>query len=550
MLFRLARPMVRSTSRYPQFRQRIPQDLLSLAKGRKFVFTLPVAGGEEHGPIITATAGEAIAFSLRTADRGLAARRHGAALEQFQAHMEALRGGGLTLAPRTRAALAGLIYREFTGALKEDPVLSAEQWRSVAQTVRDEARAGGPLSIPTEQGVQEALEARLGKWVDFFLNREGLNVTPDSRAALLKDVARAMAEASERLAQESEGDYRPDRTLERFPPYEAPKKRVASKEQITTFSALLSFWQNENKPARSTIVKWQACVKRFETFLRHSDPARVTEDDVRRWRDALLAEGIDPSATYLAALSAIYNAAMEQKARTGIMANPAAAVRLSKGQRRAAKANRVKRQPYSDKQVAAILAAAERETDAAKKWVPWILACTGVRVSEAAQLWGKNIFEREGVWLMEFTHAEDDPHGRLKTEDAYHRVPVHPALIEQGFLDFVKQRGEGPLFYRTVRRKLPHTRKDGMGTHVSGNVANKVRKWVKATGLPFDDQGPNHSFRHWLKTAFLAKGVPETIADAISGHASGKRSAADGYRHVTIDMMREAMAKVPLPSDQ
>jgi integrase len=105
-----------------------------------------------------------------------------------------------------------------------------------------------------------------------------------------------------------------------------------------------------------------------------------------------------------------------------------------------------RRLPYSDSEVARILALAGRETNASRRWLPWLAALSGARIGEVAQLWGNRITTEDGIAAMAIRPAEDG--GSLKNEASERTVPIHPAILEAGFLDFVQQQGSGPLFYR------------------------------------------------------------------------------------------------------
>src|SRR5690606_22292015 len=97
-------------------------------------------------------------------------------------------------------------------------------------------------------------------------------------------------------------------------------------------------------------------------------------------------------------------------------------------------------------------------------------ATTGARIGELAQLWGSRIKEIDGIPAMVLAPAEDG--GSLKNEGSERTVPLHPALIEQGFLDFVKARGTGPLFYRKSSGKPAKK-------HASKGVTNRLAGWVR-----------------------------------------------------------------------
>lgn len=125
--------------------------------------------------------------------------------------MLALGDAPLTLSPRQRNAFAGMIYKAFASALEDDPVLTGEEWRSVADAARIDRERGGPLSIPTPEAMQQALEARFGRMADAMLDRERLPIAAESRAELLNRVAEDMEANARLLARYADGDYSPRR---------------------------------------------------------------------------------------------------------------------------------------------------------------------------------------------------------------------------------------------------------------------------------------------------------------------------------------------------
>jgi hypothetical protein len=100
------------------------------------------------------------------------------------------------------------------------------------------------------------------------------------------------------------------------------------------------------------------------------------------------------------------------------------------------------------------------------------------------------------------------------------------ATIEQGFLDFVKSHGAGPLFYRVA-------------THDSGNDPLKAKKpryiqarqrladWLRDLGISDPELLPNHAWRHTFKQIADRAGISERMSDYITGHAH--KSAGAGY---------------------
>ena len=196
-------------------------------------------------------------------------------------------------------------------------------------------------------------------------------------------------------------------------------------------------------------------------------------------------------------------------------------------------------QRYEDAEVAQILHLAQQETSSYRRWLPWLMAFSGARVGEVAQLWGNRILEIDGIPVMRIAPAEDG--GTLKNEGSERDVPIHPVILEKGFLSFVRERGNGPLFYG--RASNP---REG-GRHASKGVANHLASWIRECGFQDKRKAPNHAFRHWFKTACQKAGVQDSVADAIQGHV-GSRGEADRYRHVSVAVMLEAIQRIPVPS--
>ena len=109
-------------------------------------------------------------------------------------------------------------------------------------------------------------------------------------------------------------------------------------------------------------------------------------------------------------------------------------------------------QAFTPEEAATVLRAASalgepRTTlEGAIRWVPWLCAYSGARAGEITQLRGADILQRGEVHAMLITPAA----GTMKTGKP-RAVPIHEHLIEQGFMEFVKSRGDGALFYDPVQ---------------------------------------------------------------------------------------------------
>lgn len=286
-----------------------------------------------------------------------------------------------------------------------------------------------------------------------MLARHGLVVDEDSRKRLNAEVRKAEADAALRLGQNALGDYRPDEYVKRFPPVEivdpvAPMRQSGE----VKLSELVEGWWTERKAtglAVSTYTNYRATLRKFVTFLGHDDACRVTPQDVLRFKDSRLAAGIKARTVKdgdLAAVKSVLGWAVDN---LKLATNPAASIKV-----KSTKAQQARSRGFTDEEAASILRAAssvtrggDREkTWLAKRWVPWLLAYTGARVGELAQLRKQDV-RRAGLhWEILIT-----PEAGLVKGGKFRNLPLHPHLVELGFPAMVEVAPDGHLFLEPNR---------------------------------------------------------------------------------------------------
>jgi len=176
--------------------------------------------------------------------------------------------------------------------------------------------------------------------------------------------------------------------------------------------------------------------------------------------------------------------------------------------------------------------------DAAKRWVPWLCAYSGARPGEITQMRGVDVQARSGFHVMNITPEA----GSTKTHAA-RLVPIHEHLIEQGFIEFVRRSGSGPLFYNprtdAVKQSDPlkprRSRADTARAHLSS--------WVRGIGVTDPELKPTHAWRETFKQIADRVGIIEKIHDEITGHA--QKTIGRGYGRPTVEDMAEALKKIP-----
>lgn len=593
MGLRMPTPQLRSDSRAFQFRQRVPTDIRALRHRQPVVVPLtlsPIGSGRSLSVTVEHLDRPEIRFSLRTYDEAEAKRREATALAHLEAMYAALRAGPQPLSHKQRVALAGEVYRLVVERFDENPG-SPEAWaawkafnrasregriasapriaapdfdqravqahQEVAQAVFGDDLTSGVNGLP--RGAHDslkALEDRFGVLVDWVLCRHGVVTSAESRSALLVEVEKAATDAGWRLRRAAQGDYSLDPAESRFPTYvQPPKAEEAQKAEAKppaggdrlTMSILLEKQAAEGKPAPATLTNRRSHIKAFNQHFGDRDVNTITPKEVVDWKDALVASGLKAKTIndgHLATIRALLgfgvaNHLVASNAATGITVVA----------RRRAGEGRI---PYTNDEVFTLLRLAEEERGAAKRWLPWLCAYTGARVGELAQLWGQRVRQDGETWVIDIAPAEDG--GTLKNAGSERTVPLHPILIDQGFLEFVHAVGDGPLFYgsaekRAKRRGAARTarEKDNPGRrHASKGVTNALATWIRGKGFDDPRKAPSHSLRHWTKTALQAAGVADSIADALQGHV--EQSVAGGYRHAGLATLSAAIERLPLPN--
>ncbi|MBY5769587.1 tyrosine-type recombinase/integrase [Rhizobium leguminosarum] len=516
--------MRRKGSTLIQLRKRIPKDVLGKAKG--VMLAIPV--GDEVLHVVVGDKAVEITCSLRTRDPRESKVRQAVAVAYLDSVWKSLREGPKRLTQKQTAALAGEAYRGLVSSFEDDPG-SPETWKQIVQ-----------LHANAMAGDEAERERWFGPSVDQTLAKHRLVVDCDSRCALVGAVGVSVSLASVRLAQNAGGDYSPDTVVSRYPALTLPDNnlpRSTSGGSVRTFDDLFNAWKRSDNHSASTLSTWRGYLNRFKTFVGHDDPQNVTKADALRWKDALLAEGRQKiSTTYLASIRRLYAYSVENAEITGITENPFAEVKAK--QKAKAGSSRL---PFTRVDVTTILAAARNEALPYLRWIPWIQAASGARVGEIAQLWGSMVIVENGVHCLHITPAPDG--GSLKNEGSERTIPIHPDIIADGFLDYVKTRNGGPLFYGGAKAR-PSVRRNDEQKHPSKGVSNRLGAWVRSLGITDPRKAPNHSWRHWVKTELPRNGISDRITDLLQGHTS--QNDADDYFHGTVEDMLVAIKTLDL----
>jgi integrase len=361
------------------------------------------------------------------------------------------------------------------------------------------------------------------KWcfeiADECLMAHGLRVDDSGRRVLARAVAAALQRASLTLASLAKGGI-PSANF-----FSTTASQLPVVSQPVVFKQLVDGWAAERRPVAKTQYEWSRVVRQLEAYLGHSDAHRLTGENLIDWKRSMVEAGLRPKTIQdakLAPLRAILQWGVQNKL---IPLNPADGISLNVRSKQGEK-----KRSFTDEEAKLILRAALAEKDPVRRWVPWIGAYSGARVSEICQLRSEDVIQIEDIWCMKL----DPKAGSLKTSGSERIIPLHPALIETGFLKFAAKAKSGPLFAALSPDKFGKR---------GGNGMKVIGRFVRQLGLTDTRLSPSHSWRHRIKTSGRKYGLAPDILDAITGH--GARSVADSYGEFPVDALFREISKIP-----
>jgi integrase len=306
--------------------------------------------------------------------------------------------------------------------------------------------------------------------------------------------------------------------------------------KIVSLHDLFDGYVAERKPAASTVKRWRPIMDSLVGHVGHDDASQFSFEHIISWKTELLSSKAPKTVreVYLAALKTVLTWAVENRK---LPANVASGTKV-----RAAKHVIATRPKGFTKAEALIILRAALDADKgrlsvehrrARRWMPWLLAYSGARVGEVGQLRGQDVVKIEGVWAIRITPDA----GSVKTGKA-RIVPVHPHLIEMGFVEVARELGARPIFYDPARgrdgsKANPHAKK----------VGERLAAWVRALGVNDPKLQPTHGWRHHFKTRCRLAGVSQAAMDALQGHAP--RTEGESYGDWPISVLADAINKLP-----
>ncbi len=184
-----------------------------------------------------------------------------------------------------------------------------------------------------------------------------------------------------------------------------------------------------------------------------------------------------------------------------------------------------KRLPFTDEQLQTYFHSrifADQDRSNSIFWVSLIALWNGMRSNEICQLDVADVVEVEEVWGFDITYisTSGDDDKSVKTGASIRLIPIHPKLIEFGFLDFHASRPKEAKLFDDVTR--------GADGYYSSTFSKKSNRYLAEVGV----HGPKrkfHSFRHNFRDALRRGRVDREIGKALGGWQRGNTEAFDIY---------------------
>ena len=171
-------------------------------------------------------------------------------------------------------------------------------------------------------------------------------------------------------------------------------------------------------------------------------------------------------------------------------------------------------------------------------WLPLLGRFTGARLEELCQLHVADFITMQGVNCIRIDDGHESQ--KLKNSSSRRTLPVHPALIQLGLLDYVNNQRT-----QNSDRLFPELEP------VRGKLGHAPSKWFSRYRIKMGITDPKktfHSFRHTMIDDLRDAGVQDSLIKRIAGHEDSAVTFGVYGSRVPIKAMVEALGHLSLPA--
>ena len=406
------------------------------------------------------------------------------------------------LSPRDAAGIAGEPLRQLLNEA-ETGQASAER-EEMVKAVLLMALQGMRQAVETgDMRVAERAKAAITQeFVGDLLNQ--LHIRPDSRAMgqIQQRLFQYLPTLGKDLTKRKEGDYSPSELEQITPPI--PQSKV-------TYEDLLKQWLLDAGGLRKD-TGIGVSQKRYESYQRIIQelikitskyyPAELNVDDARKYVNTIQTGSlaIRTKQQRVGSVSNLFGIGV----RYGLLETNVF------GEMKIKLPKNMKEQnyrPFTKNELRQIFSELKNCKDKRRAMIVRTLFVTGARSSDISQLRHKDIQQtKEGVWFLNLVDEPDVeyPHPLKGGASDERATPLHPWLLEQGFLQMVDAEAEGYIF---------------------GDEDNsKLSGWFKRILIKLNIYEPRVTVLHSLRGTWIdlmrEARLPQDVRRAITGHSS------------------------------
>ena len=325
---------------------------------------------------------------------------------------------------------------------------------------------------------------------------KSLNLSPESLAQLIASPVPQTVPVV--TAQQPSSNEDGGTTIQEMVPRFATRKKSKLSEKT-----LYEYGNYHRK-----FVEWLELRKKKKHIPVHS----ITRADLADFIDDLLASGIAPKTVtqkYLAAISGLFELAQS----IGVL--PEGQILVSRGHKVFTKQDAKKSastssyKPFTDVELKLIFQSEllTKAKQPADFWLPMLGLFTGGRVSELSQIDIADIQKHGEVWALSINNEGDKS---VKTLASTRLIPLHPTLIECGFLEYVNDAQQ------YGKKLFPYLTPDMFGSY-GGRTSERWGKYLDTLDIK-DPQKTFHSFRSTSNNRLKHNGVTEENRCQFIGH--------------------------------
>lgn len=427
-----------------------------------------------------------------------------------------------------------IAFRNYHDRLAQDEALrnAGPQWGSLSIDdgfVADLRRGiAGQLS-------DDELAGLVGHRIEHF--RLIGNTTAEHGSEEWRSLARAVCiseyEAVARTAERDEGDFtgKPshplmvDAKIEESP---SPVRRVTFESIINAEVKRRERGKDAKPFPAKTVKKYRDHANAFAKWRKSTDANTVTADEGKRWVEAMQDAGENGNRTVKQKLQNVRTVLNWGRQADPVNFLPAGNPLIG------LKTPDYKKTPsylhaFTIEEAKLVLSKARLETKPFLRWIPWLCAYSGMRISEVATLRKEDFFQVGERWFWKVTTAG----GRtLKNESSERRIPVHKALLDEGFIVFVDKAPSGLLFRGQTKDEI----------NLQARVGDWVRDLITVEDRP--ELKPNHGWRHLFEDLCRRDRVQEEARYYITGRTDGRSQEMYGRSDVMLPGLADAMDQI------